>query len=76
MIYPYNNETQTRWDRGDLQVQLVQSNNPQPIGFCDGTDADKEELRSRAEAEGADEFAVQKKTLKTGREIWTLGNGD
>ena len=76
MIYPYNNETQTRWDRGDLQVQLVQPNNTQPIGFCDGSDADNEELRSRAEAEGADEFAVQVKTLKTGREIWTLGSGD
>ena len=76
MIYPCNNETQTRWARGDLQVQLVQANNPNPIGFCDGTDADTEELRSRAEAEGAEEFAVQIKTLKTGREIWTLGNGD
>ena len=54
----------------------MQANNPRPIGFCDGTDADSEELRSRAEAEGADGFAVQKKRLKTGREIWTLGTGD
>lgn len=76
MIYPYGNETQTKWDHGDLHVQLVQENNPQPIGFCDGTDADKEELRARAEAEGADAFTVKVKTLKTGREIWTLGAGD
>ena len=75
MIYPYNNETQTRWDRGDLQVQLLQPNNSRPIGFCDGTAADEEEIRSRAEAEAAEDFTVQKKTLKTGREIWTLGGG-
>ncbi len=76
MIYPYSNETQTRWDRGDLHVQLLQPNNPRPIGFCDGTDADREELRSLAEAEGADGFTVHKKHLKSGREIWTLGGGD
>jgi hypothetical protein len=73
MIYRYTNETQTRWDRGELQVQLVQPNNPRPIGFCDGTDADTAELQSIAEAEGADEFVLSKKVLKTGREIWTLG---
>ncbi len=73
MIHAYGNESQTRWDRGELQVQLVQPNNPRPIGFCDGTDADLAELRERAEAEGAEEFNVHKKVLKTGREIWTLG---
>jgi hypothetical protein len=75
MIHPYDNETQTRWDRGELQVQLVQPNNPRPIGFCDGSDADEAELRAMAEGEGADEFVVQKKRLKSGREIWTLGGG-
>ena len=73
MIRTYNNETQTRWDRGELQVQLVQPNNPRPIGFCDGTEADMAELRSIAEDEGAEEFLIHKKVLKTGREIWTLG---
>jgi len=72
MIYPHSNETQTRWDRGELQVQLVQPNNPRPIGFCDGTDEDLAALRERAESEGADEFQISKKVLKTGREIWTL----
>jgi hypothetical protein len=74
VIHPYNNQTQTRWDRGELQVQLVQPNNPRPIGFCDGTDADVEELRAIAEEEGADAFRVTKKVLKSGREIWTLGS--
>ena len=63
-------------DRGELQVQLVQPNNPRPIGFCDGTAVDAAELRAIAEAEGADEFLLHKKVLKSGREIWTLGGGD
>jgi hypothetical protein len=73
MIYPYDNTTQTRWDRGDLKVQLAVPGNTRPIGFCDGTDADLAELRERAEAEGADEVRIQRKALKSGREIWTLG---
>ncbi|HUH03360.1 MAG TPA: hypothetical protein VML75_15290 [Kofleriaceae bacterium] len=73
MIYPHDNQTQTRWDRGELPVQLLQHNNPRPIGFCDGTAADEAELRSIAEAEGAEEFLLHKKTLKSGREVWTLG---
>ncbi|MCR9161515.1 MAG: hypothetical protein ACE37F_30070 [Nannocystaceae bacterium] len=72
MIYPHSNETQTRWDRGELQVQLLQPNNPRPVGFCDGTDADIAELREMAESEGADEFNLDRKVLKSGREIWTL----
>ena len=76
MIYPHSNETQTRWDRGELQVQLLQPNNPRPLGFCDGTDADIAELREMAESEGADGFNIDRKVLKTGREIWTLrGDG-
>lgn len=73
MIYPYDNKTQTRWDRGDFKVQLNVPNNSRPIGFCDGTEADLAELRERSEAEGADEVRIQKKVLKTGREVWTLG---
>jgi len=73
MIYPYDNTTQTRWDRGELKVQLNMPENPRPLGFCDGTADDLTELRALAEAEGADEFAIHKKVLKSGREIWTLG---
>ena len=76
MIYPRSNETQTRWDRGDFQVQLDLPNNPRPIGFCDGSDEDIAELKARAEAEGADEIRIERKALKTGREIWTLHSGD
>jgi hypothetical protein len=73
MIYPYDNATQTRWDRGELQVQLNLPNNPRPFGFCDGSDEDLAELRARSEEEGAEEMHIQRKLLKSGREIWTLG---
>lgn len=73
MIVSSTNETQTRWDRGELQVQLVQPNNPRPIGYCDGSPEDLAELRTIAESEGAEEFVIHKRVLKSGREIWTLG---
>ena len=72
MIYPHSNETQTKWDRGEFKVQLNLPNNPRPMGFCDGSAADVSELRSIAEAEGAGQMRIDKKLLKTGREIWTL----
>ncbi|MEE3327506.1 MAG: hypothetical protein VX252_09235 [Myxococcota bacterium] len=72
MIHPHSNETQTQWDRGEFKVQLNQPNNPRPIGFCDGSAADESELRERAEAEGAEDVRIEKKTLKSGRETWTL----
>jgi hypothetical protein len=50
MIYPYGNSTQTRWDRGELKVQLNLPNNPSPMGFCDGSPEDVAELLSNAEA--------------------------
>lgn len=80
MIYPYDNATQTRWDRGEFQVQLKMLNNPRLFGFCDGSDEDVAELLSIAEAEGSDDVQIQKKQLKSGREVWTLsgsaGPGD
>ncbi len=72
MIYPYTNETQTRWDRGELQVQLLVPTSTRPIGFCDGIDADEAEIRAQAEEEGAEGLRIARKVLKTGREIWTV----
>jgi len=76
MIYPYSNETQTGWDRGNYQVQLSLPGNDRPMGFCDGSDADVAELQAIAESEGADQMRIEKKLLKSGREIWTLYGGD
>jgi hypothetical protein len=72
MIHPYDNQAQTNWDRGLLQVQLIQEGNSRPLGFCDGTPEDLAALRERAEAEGAEEMQIKKQVLKSGREIWTL----
>jgi hypothetical protein len=74
-IVPHSNESQTQWDHGKFKVQLVQANHPRPFGFCDGSAEDEAELESIAEAEGAVDFSIHKKVLKTGREIWTLGAG-
>ena len=76
MIHPYSNETQTRWDRGEFKVQLNQPNNSRPIGFCDGSEADLSELQEQAESEGSDGMQIEKKLLKSGREIWTLSSQD
>ncbi len=54
-------------------MQLNLPNNSRPMGFCDGTADDVAELEAMAENEGVHELAIQKKLLKTGREIWTLG---
>jgi hypothetical protein len=75
MIHPYDNATHTRWDRGEFRVQLMLPNNSRPMGFCDGSDEDLAELRALAEAEGLDDLQIEKKRLKSGREIWTLGGG-
>jgi hypothetical protein len=76
MIHPYDNATQTRWDRGEFKVQLILPNNPRPIGFCDGSPEDVAELLAIAEAEDAGEVKIHKKRLKSGREVWTLGGPD
>ena len=73
MIHPYNNATQTLWNRGELQAQLNLPHQPRPMGFCDGSDEDIAELLSIAESEGAENPVIHKKRLKSGREIWTLG---
>lgn len=74
MIYPYDNATQTRWDKGELKVQLLLPETSRPMGFCDGTPADVAELKAMAEAENSS-MKIEVKVLKTGRELWTLRGG-
>ena len=45
----------------------------QAPAFCAG--GDLAELQEMAESEGADTVRIEKKTMKSGREIWTL-HGD
>ncbi|MCU0695871.1 MAG: hypothetical protein MUC96_05020 [Myxococcaceae bacterium] len=71
MIHPWSNATQTRWDKGEFKVQLMTTGSTRPMGFCDGSAADLAELERMAEQENAS-VEIDKKVLKTGREIWTL----
>lgn len=71
MIHPHDNQTQTRWDKGEFKVMLMTPGSSKPMGFCDGSEADLAELRGVAEAESPS-LRVEKKVLKTGREVWTL----
>ena len=41
MITPYDNAAQTRWDRGELRVQLNVAGNTRPMGYCEGTAQDE-----------------------------------
>lgn len=73
MIHPYNNANLLLWDRGELKVQILLPNNTRPVAYCDGTEEDEQELHQIAESEGTDLPTIHRKVLKTGREIWTIG---
>lgn len=73
MIYPYNNKNLALWDRGDLKVQILVPTSDRPLAYCDGTEEDEAELQSIAESEGTELPTIHRKILKTGREIWTIG---
>lgn len=74
MIHLYSDATLVRWNRGELKVQLNKPGHTRPLGYCDGTEEDEAELRAMAESEEVDDLPIHKKYLKTGREIWTVGN--
>lgn len=74
MIHRYNLAQLQRWNRGEHQVRIDVPGSPRPMGYCDGTDEDEAELRSIAEAEGVEDLPIHKRLLKTGRQIWTVGN--
>jgi hypothetical protein len=70
-IEPHSNETQTKWEHGEFQVMIKSPQARFPIGFCDGEPEDEAEIHEKAMREGA-EVEIDKKVLKTGREIWTV----
>ena len=74
MIHPYTNQNLALWDRGELKVMILVPTNDRPIAYCDGTSEDEEALRVIAEDEGTELPTIQRKVLKTGREIWTIGS--
>lgn len=70
-IDPHSNESQTKWDRGGYVARIESPTSSRPIGYCEGTAADEAEIIEMAASEGA-EVEIEKKTLKTGRQIWTV----
>lgn len=73
MIHPYTHDELRKWNRGDHRVQIDIPGRRLPMGYCDGTDEDEAELRSIAEDEGMEDLPIERRVLKTGREIWTVG---
>lgn len=70
-IVAHSNESQTKWDHGEFQVMIESPTSRRPIGFCDGGEKAEQEIHEMAMREGA-EVEIDKKVLKTGREIWTV----
>ena len=71
-IYPQNNENDTKWGRGEFGAVIKSSSSDQPLAYCDGSDADEQELLLQAEEEGMTGVEVKRKAMKTGREVWTV----
>lgn len=74
MIHKFSVKTMHRWSRGAFQVQVMMVGSDRPVAYCDGTDEDLAELLSLAREEGVELGEVHKRTLRTGREIWTMGD--
>ena len=72
MIHKYSDDNLRRWNRGEFKVQLDLPGRQRPMGYCDGTAEDEAQIRAMAEEEGEQAVEIQKRILKTGREIWTL----
>ena len=73
MIHRYTLHMERLWNRGDLQVQVRVPSSDRPVAYCDGTDEDIAALQAIAEEEGTELPTIHRKVLKTGREIWTIG---
>lgn len=73
MIHKYSPKSLNQWTRGELKVQIMVPGLDRPIAYCDGTAEDEAALADIAEAEGAELPEIHRRVLKTGREIWTMG---
>ncbi len=73
MVYPYNMKSLQQWNRGVHKVQIMVPGHDKPVAYCDGTEQDIRDLRATAEEEGTELPEIRRRILKTGREIWTIG---
>lgn len=73
MIHKYSHDHMRKWNKGEYQVRIDTPNSNRPMGYCDGTAEDEAELHRIAESEGVEQLPIQKRILKTGRQIWLVG---
>jgi hypothetical protein len=73
LIHKYSLKSMTRWSSGEFQVQILLPGQDRPIAYCDGTDEDVRALHAIAEEEGTELPTIHRRILKSGREIWTMG---
>ena len=71
-IYPQNNENDTKWGKGGFGAMIRSMHSDKALAYCDGSSADEQTLLMQAEQEGMGGAQIQRKHLKTGREIWTV----
>ena len=74
MIVRYDLNALQRWNRGELQVEVRVQGHDRPVAYCDGTEDDVRALEHIAEAEGTELPVIHRRVLKTGRQIWTIGD--
>ena len=71
-IYEHNTHHETLWNRGDHQVMIRSPHSDRPMGYCDGHAEDEASLLETAESEGLEQARIERRVLKTGREVWTI----
>lgn len=71
-IYEHNTQNETLWGKGKYQTMIKTPHMDRPFGYCDGTPEDEQWLMTMAEGEGLERVYIERKHLKTGREIWTV----
>ena len=71
-IHEYSTAYENLWNKGQFNAMIKASGSERPFGYCDGTDEDADVLIAMAEGEGLEKVRIERKELKTGRQIWTI----
>ena len=71
-IQPYNTNAENTWNKGGYRAMIRANGSERPFGYCDGNAEDEAALIAMAEGEGLEAVRIDKKSLKTGREVWTI----
>ena len=71
-IHIYSTQYENLWNKGQLAVMIKAQGAERPFGYCDGTQEDADALIAMAEGEGLERVRIERKDLKTGRQVWTI----